>query len=393
MRLYQQVKNIYHLFQAELWRALYGWPDRSLHLYGVTGTNGKTTTCYVLTSILAAQYGADKVGMLTTVAFRVGEKETINKTKMTTLDSRVFYRYMAQMRTAGVTHAVIELTSHALDQNRCHGIQLEGAIILNLAREHLDYHRTMAEYASAKQRMLGYLKSDALLIGKEDDEYVAKMLAVARQRGITVQGFTAAAAQDVHTPLTGEVNKENVLAASLLARAVGMAEEAITKGVAAVKAVPGRMEWAESPAGVRAVIDYAVTPDALDRLYQYVRSITKGKVYGVLGAAGRRDRGKRPDMARAAAQYADVLIITNEDPWDEPEEQIFNDLEAGLKDTKISWQRIKDRREALAWCVEQAQPGDVIVATGKGAERGMAFKDGIVPWNEREILTQLLTKK
>ena len=176
MRLYQQLKNIYHFGQAQAWRAYYGWPDQKLKIYGVTGTNGKTTTCYVLAGILSEAYGRKKVGMLSTVAFWIGEEEEVNKTKMTTLDSRLVFENLKKMVDKGVEQVALEVTSHALDQNRLSGIKLDGAIILNMAREHLDYHGTMEEYARVKGKVINYLKPKAPLIVKGDDELISKVV-------------------------------------------------------------------------------------------------------------------------------------------------------------------------------------------------------------------------
>lgn len=388
IRAWQQLKNIYHYLQAQLWRAVYGWPDRGLTMYGVTGTNGKTTTCHLVASMLQAAHGAPAVGMLTTIAFWLGEEKIINETKMTTLPSRAVFSYLRQMRHRGVRYVVLELTSHALDQHRVAGVELSGAIILNVAREHLDYHGTMLAYASAKEKIIDLLKADAPVVGKVDDPFVAPMLTRARQRGFRVVEFTATASTPPAT-LPGAVNQENTTAAALLMEAAGIASAAITQGIAALPAVPGRMQWIELPSGARALIDYAVTPDALERLYRDVRQSTRGKIYAVLGACGLRDRGKRPDMARVVAQYADELVITREDPWTESEEQIFSDLEKGLTATTIPWQRIVDRRDALNYFVARAQSGDVIVATGKGAETGMGIGKQVIPWNEAEIILEL----
>lgn len=391
-RLWQQVKNIYHVAQARWWRAWYRWPDKHLTVFGVTGTNGKTTTCYLLAAILAQRYGAERVGMLTTIAFRVGKKEVTNDTKMTTLPSRLVFSYLRHMVDAGVSHAVMEMTSHALDQRRLLGVKLAGAIILNVEREHLDYHFTMDEYAASKELISNYLANGAPLVGKRDDTYVGPMLQRARKRGVRVIEFTEAAAQSVQTPLPGEVNKQNALAASLLAGAVGMADEHIRGGIAALGRVPGRMETFLTPHGVRVVIDYAVTPDALERLYKDVKNTTAGNVYGILGAAGLRDRGKRPQMAAAAKRYADELILTREDPWDESEEQIFSDLEKGLTAGDPAWRRIVDRREALKYALGQAKAGDTVVVTGKGAEVGMGVGKDVIPWHERTVIEELMNK-
>ena len=382
-RLYQQIKNIYHFVQAQVWRAYYGWPDLKLKIYGVTGTNGKTTTCYVLASILREAYGRKQVGMLSTVAFWIGEKEEVNETKMTTLDSPLVFKNLKRMVEQGVEQAVIEMTSHALDQNRLAGIKLDGAILLNIEREHLDYHGTMEEYVAAKGKIIGYLKPNAPLVAKGDDELIEKSLE-SRHASNAIR-FTGEQAREVITPLPGDWNKENVLAASLLAGAVGVNEEAVRRGVDLIKGVPGRMERVGP-----VLIDYAVTPDALERLYKHVKERATGKIFAVLGAAGLRDRGKRPLMSRAVALFADEIVLTREDPWTESEEQIFNDLEKGLSDSQVKWQRIVDRREALKYVLEKAQASDVIVVTGKGAEKGMAIGKRIIPWNDKEVIRQLL---
>ncbi|MEX1112542.1 MAG: Mur ligase family protein [Candidatus Andersenbacteria bacterium] len=389
-RIYQLMKNIYHLLQAYLWRGVYGWPDRGMHLYGITGTNGKTTTCYLVSSILEQEYGAQAVGMLTTVGLRVGNKTEVNKTKLTTLPSRLVFSYLKQMKVAGVTHVALEMTSHALDQNRLAGISLDGAILLNIAREHLNYHQTMKEYAQAKERICTYLKQGAPLVGKEDDEYVRPILERARKAGVSAIGFSAASAAGQATPLSGQVNTENATAAKMLMQSVGIPGSAIEAGIQALRHVPGRMEWVDAPQGFRVLIDYAVTPDALERLYADVRKMTKGRVLGLLGAAGLRDRGKRPDMARVVAAQVDDLVITREDPWTESEEQIFSDLEQGLTDATVLWQRIADRREALEYLLKKAQKGDIVVVTGKGAEEGMGVGKDVIPWNDRTIIQEIL---
>lgn len=391
MQMYQYLKNAYHFLQSHMWRMVYGMPDKAMHVYGITGTNGKTTTSYLLTSILEQAYGKEKVGMLTTVAFRIAGKEEFNATKMTTLPSKKIFSYLKKMQHQGVTHVVLETTSHALDQNRFAGILFDGAIILNIAREHLDYHKTMEQYAAAKERIVKFLKTGALLVGKQDDEYVRAMLDTAQKNEVRVIRMTSEKITGTTTPLAGSINKENAAAASLLASAVGISEEYISAGIAAVEKVPGRMEKIISPKGFTVIIDYAVTPDALERLYSDIRKDKNTKrILATLSAAGLRDRGKRPDMARAVAKYADIIVVTNEDPWTESEEQIYTDLEKGLAGSSVQWQRIVDRKEAIAYLLHDAKPGDVVVCTGKGAERGMGIGKDILPWSEREVIEGIL---
>jgi UDP-N-acetylmuramyl tripeptide synthase len=395
IRTWQHLKNVYHLIQAHAWRWRYGRPDRALSILGVTGTNGKTTTCYVLDSILAVHLGRARVGMLTTTAVRIGAAEQINETKLTTLPSRAVYRTLSAARAAGVTHVVLEVTSHALDQNRVAGLALDGAILLNIAREHLDYHQTMAAYTAAKARIVSYLKRGAPFVVRAD---VLDRLAgeSARLGAVRVLSFTAAEAQDVVTALPGDFNKENVLAASKLAEALGISAQSIEQGISRLRHVPGRMEWVNAESGApapRVLIDYAVTPDALEQLYRLVRREAKGKIFAVFGAAGQRDRGKRELMARVVSQFADEVVLTREDPWGEDEEQIFADLERGLTHASGAWRRIGDRRAAIRYCLAHAGPNDVVVVTGKGAERGMALGRRIIPWSDRAVIEELLAER
>ena len=393
MSIIQEIKNIGHFFEAHFWRTVYGIPDKGMRIFGVTGTNGKTTTSYLLRSVLARAHQEKYVGMLTTVAFRIGEVEEINKTKMTTLPSRKIFSYLARMKKRGVEYVVLETTSHALDQHRIAGIQFDGAIILNIAREHLDYHKTLEQYASAKERIINYLRIGAPLVGKQDDEYVRPMLDRAEKKGLNVIRMTDADIQSTHAELSGSINKENACAVTLLARALNIPDEIIQAGINQVTSVPGRMEKFTTPQGVTVIIDYAVTPDALERLYSEVKKDLKdgAKIFGTISAAGLRDRGKRPDMARAVAKYADKIVVTREDPWTENEEQIFNDLEQGLsvEQKGRQWQRVVDRKEALKTLLQQAKSGDVVIATGKGAERGMGIGNDVIPWNEREIIEEI----
>ncbi len=403
----QALKNIGHFFETHMWQLWYGRPDLGMHIYGVTGTNGKTTTSYLLASILEHAHGKEKVGMLTTVSFRIAGSDEINTSKMTTLPSKKVFEYLARMKKAGVKYVVLETTSHALHQHRLAGIRFDGAIILNIAREHLDYHKTMKRYAAAKEKIVAMLKKNAPLVGKQSDDAVRAMLDRAEKRGVRVVRMTDDSIERTTTALAGTINKENAAAASLLARALRMYEEAIRAGINEVKFVHGRMEMIEAPQGFTVVIDYAVTPDALERLYKDMREKIdclprqrRGKILAILGAAGMRDRGKRPDMARAVAKYADRIILTREDPWTESEEQIFQDLERGLPlltkeglgevSRGVQWQRIPDRRQAIATLIQDAKPGDVVVVTGKGAERGMGVGKNVIPWNEREIVEEIL---
>ncbi|MAF80392.1 hypothetical protein CL628_00075 [bacterium] len=210
-----------------------------------------------------------------------------------------------------------------------------------------------------------------------------------RHHDLTVQEFTRAQAAKVKTPLTGAFNQENVLAASLVARAAGLSEENIAAGVASVTQIPGRVEWLEHPSGFKVVVDFALTADALERLYQALKPHVAGRLIAVFGAAGRRDRAKRPILTKLAARYADELILTQDEPYEDPEDEIYAELEAGLTDATIPWQRIEDRREAILYALKEAKPGDVIALTGMGNYNTRMVGSKAVDWNDREVVEEL----
>jgi UDP-N-acetylmuramoyl-L-alanyl-D-glutamate--2,6-diaminopimelate ligase len=391
IRWWQQLKNVYHLLQAHAWRLWSGWPDTRLTIYGITGTDGKTTASFVLAAILREASGADRVGLLSTELLSLGRENIHNETKFTTLPSRLLFRYLRRMVDAGVTQAVLEMTSHGLDQHRFAGLQLGGAIILNITPEHLDYHQTMAAYARAKARIIDYLRAGSPLVVQED---AMRKLQISQRRfrALRLIRFAPEQVQSVVTPLPGDFNKENVLAAQLLARAVGVDRAAVRRGVSAVRQVPGRTEWVESAAGVRVLIDFALTPAALTRLYRYVQQEVTGNIIAVFGATGNRDRRKRPRMTRVAAAYAHEIVLTRDEPYTEPEERIYRELESGLAGVAVAWRRIPDRRAAIRYALSRARPDDVVVITGMGSFTSMAVGKRRVPWSDKKVVLELLAE-
>ena len=389
--MYQQLKNIYHYIQAQLWRARYGWPDKRLRLYGVTGTNGKTTTAIVLATILRAKHGKPKVGLFSTEVFWIGEVEEPNATHMTSIDARILFASLRTMVRSGVTDVVLELTSHALHQHRVAGISLSGAIITNITHEHLDYHRTMEAYSAAKAKIADYLRPSAALVVNADDSWVQKVCLNIRRRrpDLQILAFTAEQAAAVKTLLPGDFNRENVLAATVLARYIGIDDNTITRALGEIRSISGRMEYLEHPRGFKVLIDFALTPDALERLYASIKPGVTGRLIAVFGAAGQRDRTKRPLLTQIAAKYGDELVLTQDEPYTEPEQQIYAELEAGLVDATVPWRRIEDRREALAYAISKAQAGDVVVVTGMGNYHTRVVGTQQVPWNDKAVVLEL----
>lgn len=389
-RIYQLAKNVYHFFQAHAWRIWYGMPDTDMKIYGITGTNGKTTSAFLLDSVLAEAYGRDAVGMLSTAEFHLGGRKEPNETHMTSIKAQVLHRYLRNMKRLGIRHVVFEVTSHALDQHRYAGITLAGGIVLNITHEHLDYHPTMQEYMEAKGKIANMLGSGAPLVLNVSDEWTQKIYTALEGRGLNLLSFTADQAAQVSTKLPGDFNKDNVMAVWMLADAIGIEQEKISSGIMKIDHVPGRMEYITAPAGFSVVIDFALTPDAVQRLYEYLRNETSGKLIAVFGAAGRRDRTKRPKITKIASEFADEIILTQDEPYDDPEEQIYADLERGLEGSDVSWRTIEDRREAIKYALSIAKPGDVVALTGMGNYTTRGVGDKQIPWNDRQVVEELL---
>ncbi|OGI25029.1 MAG: hypothetical protein A3J76_02225 [Candidatus Moranbacteria bacterium RBG_13_45_13] len=454
----QSIKNIYHLFQAVLANVWYGFPSRRLLVIGVTGTNGKTTTVQMIAKIL--EEAGQKIAVASTINFKIGEKEWVNETKLTTLSIFGLQKHLREAVRAGCEYAVIEITSHALDQNRAWGTDFDVAVITNITREHLDYHGTMEKYAKAKERLFKIVSKNqsgvsVVNLGMEFAEnflkypagekygYCLEMPASPKlQRGGhnvecppasicevfragRTQGHSAklktiiarniklgikntryqisaspAGGQDTNFQinLPGEFNVENALAATCVGLSQDIPLEKIAEALAKIKGVPGRMEQIENDRELNIIVDYAVTPDSLKKLYDYINGLKKknAKVIAVFGACGERDRGKRPIMGEIVARAADYAIVTNEDPYGEDPQQIIDEVFAGVKkhkeENENAW-RILDRREAIKKALRIAKPGDIVVVTGKGAEEIMAVGDDRISWNDpraiREVLQEL----
>lgn len=428
----QWFKNYYHLVQAVLACVVYGFPSYSrvhsksgrpaekLYVIGVTGTNGKTTTTQFIARILAQS--GKKVAMASTINFQIGEKSWVNASKFTTMSPWKLQRFLRDAVNEGCEYAVIETSSHALDQNRVWGIPYEIAVMTNVTREHLDYHKTMEQYREAKWRLFRCAKRVVVNLDMEDPMYFCGTEEKKAITYSTKNPQAALLASDVtldfkgteftvegtrfHLRIPGLFNIENALAALGVARILAIDPLVAQKALASVMGVPGRMELVPNPMNADILIDYAVTPDAFEKLYASILplKIPGSKIIHVFGACGERDRGKRPQLGEIASSYADIIILTNEDPFYEDPEQIIDDIEKGVtkkkknpaRDTAQSavggYFRIFDRRAALHKALSLAEIGDIVLVTGKGAEVTMAFGDKRVPWSERQVIEEELEK-
>lgn len=409
----QSLKNLcYHLPLAVLSAVYFGFPARQLKVIGVTGTNGKTTTTQCITSIL--QKAGKKVAMASTINFEIGEKKWTNSSKFTTLSAWKLQKFLREAVRDGCEYAILETSSHALDQHRVWGIRYEIAVMTNVTREHLDYHHTMKEYRRAKRRLFeraqmavvnldmespeeylhakSFAKSVTYGIEQTRADIVAEQLSMnAEGASFLVQGTTF----QIHLP--GRYNVENALASLGVARLLAIDFSVAKQALNDILGIKGRMESVPNTHGLHILIDYAVTPDALEKLYTLITSMrSEGeRIIAVFGACGERDRGKRPIMGSLVSSFADMLILTNEDPYHEDPERILNEIEQGIvsKEKGKDYWRISDRREAIAQALSLAKSGDWVVVTGKGAEETMAIGDKRLAWSERGVIGEELQKK
>ena len=366
--------------------AVYGNPSRVLPLVGITGTNGKTTTALLVERALLAA-GA-KPGRLGTIGSSFDGVEA--ESNLTTPEADDLSRFLAQVRDAAGTHVVMEVSSHSIAQGRVSGLQFAVAAFTNLTQDHLDFHGTMAEYAATKRRLFtewtpgvsvintqdaagndfaAAARSPRVIrVGVEADCEVRPVNVVFDALGIRGDVLVAGRAVSVSTRLVGEHNLENLLLAVGIIAGLDVDLEAAVRGWSDV-AVPGRLERCDAPEDdVVVLVDYAHTPDALERALTAVRPLTRGKLHCVFGCGGDRDPLKRPKMGAAVGRLADRIILTNDNPRTERPEAIASAIEAGLRSVGADYELVLDRAKAIALAVESANPGDVVLLAGKGHE-------------------------
>lgn len=405
----QTMKNFFHFSEAVMASWYFGRPSRGLVIIGVTGTNGKTTTSTLIARIL--EEDGKKVALASTVSFRIAGTEWVNASKFTTLSGRRLQGFLRNAADAGCTHVVLEVSSHALDQRRVSGISYEVAVITNVTREHLDYHKTMEGYRRAKRKLFDGAKKAVVNLDMWEPEFFlegarekrtysvvdphADLYAETLDVSLSGSTFTVSSVP-FRVALPGRFNVENALAAIAAASAIGVPLETAALAIEKVKLVPGRMDSVENRIGAHIFVDYAVTPDSLEKLYGLASSmrVDEAKIVAVFGACGERDRGKRPIMGEIVSSGADVVILTNEDPYHEDPEQILDEVEKGIRGKRpgTDYFRISDRREAIRKALSMLAPGDILFVTGKGAEETMAIGDERLPWNDRKVIEEELEK-
>ena len=368
--------------------AFFDEPTRELQVAGVTGTNGKTTTAFLLYAILAA--AGRRPGLLGTIESRVGgERRAVVRTTPEAIDLQRTFR---EMLDAGDRSCAMEASSHAAELRRLDRVRFSCLVFTNLSQDHLDFHGTMARYFDAKR---GLFLGDgpppaAINVG---DEW-GRRLAAERPDALTFGTAPRArigpdALSGVDLRLPGRFNAENALGALAAARLLGVDESAIVRGLESVRSVPGRFEPVDEGQPFRVIVDYSHKPGALESVLRTARELASGRVICVFGCGGDRDRGKRPLMGRIASSLADLTIVTSDNPRSEDPEAIIDEILAGVaSEVEVE----PDRAHAIAQAIERAQEGDVVVIAGKGHEQGQELADRTIPFDDREVARETLRR-
>lgn len=397
---------------AQISSNFYNHPANELKIVGITGTNGKTTTTYLLESIL--QHDNKNVGVIGTVEYRYkGNKIQSN---MTTPESVDLMALLREMRTSGVEYVVMEVSSHALDKKRVLGCDFDAAVFTNLSQDHLDYHTTLDNYFAAKKRLFtevlktsgkkhisSVINVDDLYGRKLVDESVGKVISYsiddrhatvfADEIKLTNEGIMSRVRSpwgkiDIRSNLLGRHNLSNILAATASALSLGVPPDSIEKGVSSLSSIPGRLERVDNTLGISILVDYAHTPDALKNVLQVVKPLTIGKLILVFGCGGDRDPIKRPIMGRIGRELSDILVVTSDNPRTESPEKIIEDIEVGVFEVGFSpktYFRIIDRRSAIERAIEIASEGDSVLIAGKGHENYQIVGKVKNPFDDREV--------
>jgi UDP-N-acetylmuramoyl-L-alanyl-D-glutamate--2,6-diaminopimelate ligase len=388
----------------------YGHPSMKLKVVGVTGTKGKTTVTYLLESILLK--AGFSPGVIGTVSYRWAGKTS--SAGRTTPEAPDMQRMLSEMLAAGVTHGLIEVSSHGLDLKRVWGIHFDIAVFTNLSAEHLDYHESMEDYFEAKKKLFFLNAKKRTPVVNLDDPWGKRLIAELPLKTVSF-GFEPAAivrAENyrlteggikadvdypggqikVCSPLMGRHNLYNILAAIASALALNVPAPAIKEGIAALKGIPGRLEKIENPLGFQVYVDYAHTDQAMKSLLETVRELKPSRILLVFGAGGDRDKGKRPRMGEVAAALADITFLTSDNPRSEDPLAIISDIEKGLTQGKAKdYKVVPDRREAIAQALAAARKGDVVLVAGKGHEHYQTFKDKTIPFDDGQVVRELLS--
>jgi UDP-N-acetylmuramoyl-L-alanyl-D-glutamate--2,6-diaminopimelate ligase len=411
--MWQDAKNIYHLFQAVLAVFLFRFPGRGMTIIGVTGTDGKTTTASLLYHVLT--HSGKKAALISSVGAKINGKESDIGFHVTTPGRFAIQSYLQKAKAEKVNYVVLEVTSHALDQHRAYGVPFTIGVITNVTREHLDYHKTYNRYVHAKAKLLKTAK--VAVLNKDDQSYhrLKKYELKSKDKKIITYGFKKDSDVNPHrfpfkTKLMGKFNQYNCLAAIAALQELHLPDDAIRKGIASFTAPVGRQEMVYQKQ-FTVINDFAHTPNSFLNVLPEVKKQTQKRLIHVFGAAALRDTYKRPEMGKISSDFADIIILTSEDPRKEPIDKINKEIAGGIKNAKfeiVEYEKLQetnitdskkyvfkipDRKEAIAFAISLAEKGDTVLLTGKGHEKSMNYGRGEEPWDETEIALSALRER
>ena len=429
---YNKLVIPYHVLRADLAAHQYGFPGKRMRVIGVTGTNGKTSTCFLIWKMLNA--AGHRTGLMTTVAWGVDmlEKQIEH---MTTVDARTLNFRMKKIADAGAEFLVLEVTSHALAQHRTFGVPIEIAVMTNVTHEHLDYHKTFENYRDAKRRLFkmakygvvneddkswayfakdvkeyityginsGILRAKDVRLGAQgveysvDDEGSARDKLVADDKHVSGDKYASRDMLRIKTKIPGEFTVYNSLAAVAVGLKLGLSKEQISRGILALDSVEGRMNRVDLGQNFEVIVDYAHTPDAFLKVYESVVPGKKGRIISLFGGAGRRDESTRGERGEIAAKYSDIVIITEDDSRDENPAEIAEEFVNGAE--QAGFLRGKNllvelnREKAIQMAVELAKKDDIVLILGKGHEKTILRATGAVPFEDLKVTEKALRKR
>lgn len=400
-----------HKLRAMLAMVIYGSPGKKIRAIGVAGTKGKTTTTNMIAKIL--EEGGYKVAMLSTANFQIGEKKWLNDVKLTTTSPFYFQKFLAKAVKEKCDYVIVEISSHGLVQYRHFGVPYKTVVLTNMMSDHLDYHKTYENYKNSHEALLtkemeniivnyddedlrSFLKTEqakkyAFSLKGYKEEFALKLVRAVdmslNESGIKFKIKTNKGEMPIESTLLGEFNIYNSLAAATVGLAENVKPLAIKKALESIENIPGRLEQINEGQDFEVIVDYAHSPDSLKKVYEAVKPYIKNKFIVVLGGTGDRDKTYRSKMGILANKYADLVIITNEDPYSEDPEDIIDQVLSGIKGRKLNENlfRISDRKKAIEEAIKIAQKDDLVIITGKGAEQFMICGENKIPWDDREI--------
>lgn len=387
----------------------YGHPSKHLKLVGVTGTNGKTTVTYLIESILNG--AGKKAGVIGTINYRIGGRTV--PAKNTTPGPLELQSLLSEMLGKKAGYVVMEVSSHSLDQDRIARLSYDVAIFTNITKDHLDYHKTAANYFKAKAKLFKKLKKNGVAVINNDDKKAALLkrgidnriltYGISKRSDVMAKDIklsmgsssftvkTPSGSFDVVTRLIGMHNVSNILASIAAALALGIRPDAIKKGIGSFQSVPGRLEPVDNGQPFKVFVDFAHTEDALYNVLSLLREVAQdGRIITIFGCGGNRDRTKRPLMGRVACRLSDKVVITSDNPRFEDPGFIISEIEKGIKGMFTNYEITPDRREAIGKALRSAGSGDIVLIAGKGHEKYQLVKDRVIPFDDCKVAYSVL---